>query len=116
MQTICETPAFTKAAAEAGMTREEVESIVLKLAANPLLGDEIQGTGGCRKLRVAGRGKGKSGGYRVVHFFTGPSLPLFLLTVFSKGQKANLSAAERNALAGLTAALKAAAATRKGKR
>lgn len=35
-------------------------------------------------------------------FFTGNDLPVFLLTVFGKGEKANLTMAERNALEGLT--------------
>jgi hypothetical protein len=106
MQTVCETPAFIRAASVAGMTSPEIEALVGKLAANPSLGVEIVGTGGCRKLRLAGRGKGKSGGYRVVTFYSGVEMPVFLLTVFSKGQKANLTPAERSALAALTATLK----------
>ncbi len=43
-------------------------ALVSLLAANPVAGDEMPGTGGCRKLRVAGRGKGKSGGYRTIKF------------------------------------------------
>jgi len=62
----------------------------------------MQGTGGCRKVRVAGKGRGKSGGYRVITFFTGPDLPVFLITVFGKGETANLTKAERNELAKLT--------------
>ncbi len=62
----------------------------------------MKGTGGCRKVRVAGRGKGKSGGYRVITFFTGKALPVFLLSVFGKGEKSNLTDAERNGLAKLT--------------
>ncbi|MCX7304421.1 MAG: hypothetical protein NTV73_08780 [Hyphomicrobiales bacterium] len=32
-------------------------------------GDIMPGTGGARKLRFAGRGKGKSGGYRIITFY-----------------------------------------------
>ena len=64
----------------------------------------MQGTGGCRKVRFGGRGKGKSGGYRVITFFTGRA-PVFLITVFGKGKKANLTQGERNTLAGLTKTL-----------
>ncbi|OHC83162.1 MAG: hypothetical protein A3G73_03315 [Rhodospirillales bacterium RIFCSPLOWO2_12_FULL_67_15] len=53
---------------------------------------------GARKVRFAGRGKGKSGGYRVITFFSGPDIPVFLLNVFAKGDKADLSQGERNAL------------------
>ena len=59
-------------------------------------------TGGCRKLRVAGRGKGKSGGYRTITFFSGEMMPVFLITVFGKGEKSNLDKAERNKLRVLT--------------
>jgi hypothetical protein len=64
--------------------------------------------GGNRRLPegpAAGKGKGKSGGYRTITFFTGPDLPVFLITVFAKGDRANLTKAERNGLAQLTKAL-----------
>ena len=57
-------------------------------------------------MRFAGRGKGKSGGYRVITFYAGADLPVFLLTAFGKGAKVDLRPAERNELrrelAGLT--------------
>ena len=71
---------------------------MLTLAAYPMAGDEIPGTGGARKLRFAGREKGKSGGFRVVTFYSGRDVPVFLLAVFSKGDRVDLSQAERNAL------------------
>src|SRR5579872_4190549 len=98
MHTVVETPAFTRAAAAAGMSAAEIQALTLYLAANPTAGDEIVGTGGCRKLRFAGRGKGKSGGFRVITFYSGATIPVFLLTAFSKGEKADLSGRERNAL------------------
>ena len=63
-----------------------------------LAGDDIPGTGGARKVRFAGRGKGKSGGYRVVTFYSGPDIPVFLLNVFAKGDRIDLTKAERNEL------------------
>ena len=84
------------------MTDAEIETLVTYLASNPMAGVELAGTGGCRKLRWAGRGKGKSGGYRVVTFYTGVLLPVFLITVFSKGERASLSKSETNELAVLT--------------
>lgn len=84
------------------MSEAEISKLVTYLAANPMAGDEIPGTGGCRKLRIAGKGKGKSGGYRAVTFYSGLLMPVFLITVFSKGEKANLTKSERNQLAGLT--------------
>ena len=67
-----------------------------------MAGEEIRGTGGCRKVRLAGRGKGKSGGIRTVTFYTGVMMPVFLLTVFGKGEKDDLSQDERNALRKIT--------------
>jgi hypothetical protein len=51
------------------------------------------------KLRHAGRNRGKSGGYRTVHYFAGDDVPVFLLALIDKGQRANLSKAEVNELA-----------------
>ena len=105
MHSVCETHAFRRAAEQAGMTEHEIARLVEDLARNPMAGDEMAGTGGCRKVRVGGRGKGKSGGYRTITFFTGETLPLFLLTVFSKGERANLSQAECNRLRDITKAI-----------
>src|SRR5690606_37822700 len=89
----------------AGMTEDEVDSLVSYLAKNPYAGAEIPGTGGCRKLRFAGHGKGKSGGYRTITFYSGEELPVFLLTVFNKGTRITLTKAECNELKKLTKVL-----------
>ena len=106
MQTVIETEGYLRAAKDAGMSAEEMTAAVDLVADNPEAGDVMQGTGGVRTARLAGRGKGKSGGYRIVYYFGGGDLPLFLLTVFGKGEKANLTQGERNALRALTATLK----------
>ena len=62
----------------------------------------MQGTGGIRKLRWAAGGRGKSGGVRVIYYFHNKSLPLFLLTLFGKNEKVNLSKSEYNELTKLT--------------
>jgi hypothetical protein len=58
----------------------------------------IKGTGGARKVRIAMAGKGKSGGYRVITFFAADDIPVFLLDVYSKGTRSDLSQSERNEL------------------
>lgn len=98
MHAVIETPAFQKAAAKAGLTASEVEAIVTVIAKDPQAGDIIQGSGGCRKVRVAGRGKGKSGGYRLITFYHSGAYPVFLLTIYGKGEMKNLSDAQVNAL------------------
>ncbi|HEX4533268.1 MAG TPA: type II toxin-antitoxin system RelE/ParE family toxin [Rhizomicrobium sp.] len=102
MQTVVETPTFQKSAVRSGMTEKEVIRLIDYLASNPDAGDEIKGTGGCRKVRVAGRGKGKSGGYRVITFFSGKTIPLFLFYAYSKADRDDLDAAQRNALRSVT--------------
>jgi hypothetical protein len=56
----------------------------------------MSGTGGIRKLRWARQGMGKGGGVWVIDYFHNEQLPLYLLTVFGKSEKANLSKVERN--------------------
>lgn len=106
MQTVIETDRYLRAAKSAKMKEEERAAAVDFVATDPEAGDLMQGTGGVRKARLAGRGKGKSGGYRIVWYFGGGDIPVFLLTVFGKGEKANLTQSERNALRSLTATLK----------
>ncbi len=65
----------------------------------------MQGTGGARKLRWGAKGKGKRGGARVITFYGGPTVPVFLLAIFAKGERANLSKAEQNELRRLLASL-----------
>ena len=101
MHEVIETGAYIAAAEYAGMTEEERQRAVITVSANPDAGDVMVGTGGCRKLRLAGRGKGKSGGYRLITFFRAVEGRVFLLTVFSKGERANLSKVERNGLAAI---------------
>ncbi len=102
MHTVCELKSFTKAADDAGLDRDDVDAITTFLGENPDAGDVMEGTGGCRKLRWAIQGRGKSGGVRIVTFFTGEALPVFMVTAFGKGERANLTKGERNALAKLT--------------
>ncbi len=51
--------------------------------------------GGVRKARFARSGGGKSGGYRVIYVFApGLNMPVFLITVFAKNEKADLTPSE----------------------
>lgn len=86
-------------------TEGERRDLIDFLAASPAAGDLMQGTGGARKLRWGAKGKGKRGGARVITFFGGPRAPVFLLTAFGKGERANLTKAERNELRQILATL-----------
>jgi hypothetical protein len=102
MHSVAQLRTFDTAAKDAGMSEQEIADLVTYLSENPEAGDEMTGTGGCRKVRVAGRGKGKSGGYRTVTFFSGDAMPVCLITVFSKGERSNLTALECRALKEIT--------------
>jgi hypothetical protein len=105
MHTVVETPIFIRSAKEAGVTGDELDAIKNFLARSPDAGDEMPGTGGARKLRFAARGKGKSGGYRVITFYSGEGIPVFLLDIYAKGEKIDLTQSEKNALKRILAEL-----------
>jgi hypothetical protein len=90
MQTVVETAGFLGDARSRGLPDGEGLGIVTWIAANPAAGDINEGTGGARKVRFAGKGNGKSGGYRVITFFTGTDVPVFLLNIFAKNEKTDL--------------------------
>jgi hypothetical protein len=97
VQTVVETPTYL-AIANKLFSQEERADIVALVAADPECGDLIRGTGGFRKVRVARKGMGKSGGARVVYIWRNARFPVFLIAVFPKNEKENLSMGERNAL------------------
>jgi hypothetical protein len=98
MKAVIQTPTFLTSARAVGISEDFQSLIVETIAADPNMGDIMPGTGGCRKCRFAGRGKGKSGGYRTFHFNGADDVPVLLLAVLDKGERANLSQAERNDL------------------
>ena len=107
MQTVAETPTFTRQADKL-FSEDERRAVIDYLAENPMVGDEIPGTGGVRKLRFAALGRGKRGGARVIYFYGGEDMPLYALLAYAKSAKSDLTPAERRAVAALTAAIRAA--------
>lgn len=98
--TVAETPGYIRLA-EKLLSEDERSDLISYLAEHPRAGDLIEGTGGVRKLRWARGGRGKSAGVRVVYYVHSEAMPLYLLTLFAKNERANLSMAERNELADL---------------
>ncbi len=98
MQTVIETAGFLNDANDIDLSEDERKEIVDLIAENPLAGNALSGTGGARKVRFSAKGKGKSGGVRVITFYSGLDIPVFLLNVFAKGDKVNLTTAECNTL------------------
>lgn len=91
------------------MVEAERDALIDFLARNPESGVVIPATGGLRKLRWARRGTGKSGGYRAIYYFLDRDTPIFLLAVYTKVQKDDLTPAEKRQLTALAALLKAQA-------
>lgn len=104
MITIAETHEYHKRATKL-LSDNEQKNIIDYLSDHPKSGDLMQGTGGIRKLRWSRDGKGKRGGVRIIYYYHSEKMPLYLLTIFGKGEKANISKSERNLLAKLVAYL-----------
>lgn len=104
MQTIAETSEYLRHA-EKLLSDDERRDVLAYLAERPRAGDLMEGTGGVRKLRWSRGGRGKSSGVRVIYYFHSAAIPLYLLTIFAKNERSNLSKAERNELAELVGLL-----------
>lgn len=112
MHTVVETPTYFASAKAAGISDQVRQEIVSAVSTDPTLGELMIGTGGLRKFRFARPGSGKSGGFRILSYYVSDHYPVFLIGAFGKGDKANLTKAEKNAVAGR---LKTMAATYKKK-
>ena len=80
------------------LSTDEREQFIAYLACNPTAGAVIRETGGVRKVRWGAAGRGKRGGVRVIYYYHSERIPLFLLTVYAKAQKADLSPKEKAAM------------------
>ncbi|WP_308375583.1 hypothetical protein [Microbulbifer sp. RZ01] len=79
---------------------EEYRALQNTLMRNPEAGDEIEGTGGLRKLRFRhkGRGKGTRGGLRVIYYWYKREQLFWLFVVYSKGEAADLTPEQKAVL------------------
>src|SRR5690348_15339950 len=104
MQTVVETNVFIRRA-EKLLSEDQHAELISYLASNPEVGDEIVGTGGVRKLRFAAKGKGKSGGVRVIYYFYDQDMPIYALLVYGKNERADMTAEQRKSVAAFAAAI-----------
>ena len=79
-----------------GLTDDDLRRLELEIMKNPQVGPVIQGTGKLRKMRFAFENKGKSGSSRVCYVDFLIHETVYLITVYPKNEKDNLSKAERN--------------------
>ena len=90
MYTVAETEVFVRYAKEI-WSDEERSEFILWIAANPLAGDVIPGSGGCRKVRWSRADMGKRSGERVIYFYQAGSM-VWLLIAYTKTKFDNLPA------------------------
>ena len=85
-----------------------------ELMDNPDAGDVMPGCGGLRKLRTKSpqRGKGKRGGCRLIYLYVPEPRCFYLLDIYGKDEKDDLSLEEKKILAQLAGQLKTEARTR----
>ena len=75
------------------MAKKAIEfhpSALLEAEAGKEAGDIVRGSGGVRKVRWAPKGKGKSGGVRIMYYFKKSDDEIWLLTIYSKSEKATI--------------------------
>jgi mRNA-degrading endonuclease RelE of RelBE toxin-antitoxin system len=89
------------------ISADERDEFITYIAKNPQAGDIIPGTGGVRKVRWGSKDKGKSGGVRVIYYYYDEYAPVFLLTVYGKGEKENLTSEQKKQISALAKVLKA---------
>jgi hypothetical protein len=93
----------------------EREAFVDFIARNPESGDVIPDTGGVRKVRWRRQGMGKHGGVRVIYFYHDAQMPVFLLLVYAKAQREDMTPDQKKQVRELAEALRQAYG-RKGRR
>jgi hypothetical protein len=75
------------------LSDEEYRGLQSYLIEHPDAGDLIRGSGGIRKIRWAAKGKGKSGGVRVIYYWAKASEHIYLLALYGKSERSNIDAA-----------------------
>jgi mRNA-degrading endonuclease RelE of RelBE toxin-antitoxin system len=85
-----ETKAFTRLADE-HLSNNELSKLQTYLNDNADAGDIIRGSGGVRKLRWAGTGRGKRGGLRIIYYLRSTQGEIWLLTLYAKNEAESIS-------------------------
>ena len=95
-----ETAIFTKLITQL-LSDDEYKELQEYLIERPDIGDIIEGTGGLRKVRWAVKGSGKSGGVRVIYYWISDDHQIYMLLVYPKSERDNLTALQKKVLKAL---------------
>jgi|SRR6516164_4419356 mRNA-degrading endonuclease RelE of RelBE toxin-antitoxin system len=104
---VAETAVFMRQASVLWTEDERLEFVDF-IARNPEAGDLIPASGGVRKIRWGRRGSGKRGGVRIIYFYHDPAMPVYLLMIYAKARRDDLSADAQRTVQRLVARLKEA--------
>ncbi len=98
--TFIELPYFSRRWEQLKLTDFDLEALQVIIMLRPKGGDVVTGTGGLRKLRFTPpkSGKGKSGGRRFCYTFVEEVATVILAIIYAKGEKDDLTSAEKAAL------------------
>lgn len=100
-RTFIQTAEFVKKWEQLGLSDDDLRRLELEIMRNPHVGSVIQGTGKLRKMRFAFENSGKRGSTRICYVDFAIFETIYLITVYSKNEKDNLSKAEQNAIKNL---------------
>jgi len=84
-----ETSLFTRLVSQ-HLNDDEYAALQAALILHPDTGDLIPGSGGVRKLRWGGSGRGKRGGIRIIYYWRNQAGQIWLLTLYAKNERANI--------------------------
>ena len=97
---IRETTAFTKQVKQL-LDAESYRLLQLRLVADPEAGALVPGTGGLRKIRWQGSGRGKRGGIRAIYYWAGQVDVILMLLAYPKNEQEDLTPEQKKILAAL---------------
>ncbi len=105
-RTFIQTREFSRKWDELGLQDEELRMVESEIMEHPEKYPVMKGTGGLCKMRIPLENRGKSGGARVCFVDFVFAETVYLITVYEKKEKDNLSKEERNDIKKLIDALK----------
>lgn len=98
--TIIETHIFTRQL-RALLSDDEYRKLQTELVSRPDRGVVIPGSGGLRKLRWAGSGRGKRGGVRIIYYWVSQKDAILMLFMYPKSDRDDLTSKQLKTLKGI---------------